>query len=253
MNSKKKIYGMASWLYCIGYLLIFLIFYLPNYVFELPESYVGTYLVAREIAERIIAFIIPTTAAATVFSAETCERIGKKMLRVLSLASCAAVYYLPYYYLYMLTFGFDSIESVCLSALMTVGDVVLRGAEILLFIMLADFFACRAARRADMDGMLSDRKAARVSVYENMVGAYFDLSHPATVGILAIAIARLTVSVIAELFDTVSYLIEDAGMYGAGEIIYIMLTYIGLLCMMVLCHLICVRIKNSIHKTTEDN
>ncbi len=252
MSSKRRTYGRTCALYCIGYLLIFLVFYLPNYVVELPEKYIGTYLVFREIIERIVGFIIPTTAATAIFSAERNTGVGKRILRSVALAACSAVYDLPCYYLYMLSYGYDSAESIGLSMLMTVGDIIMRAVGILLLVILAEFVSCRMARRNVCEGEISDGGSARDSVSENMLGDYFDLTHPATAGILSIAIGQLAIFLISELYNTVTYLIEDAGMYGTGEIVYIMATYIGLLCMMVICHLLCVKIKNSICKLKED-
>ena len=250
--SKKKIYKSACTAYCIGYFLIFLVFYLPNYALELPEEFIGTYLVAREILERIVRFMIPATAAVIVFAAERDGGKGRKVWLSLLLASCAAIYYLPYCYLYALSLGFDSVESVGLSRMMTLGDIALRFAEIFLLNWLATLVSYRVARRSDADGSLLDRDKIRTAINENMIGAAFDLLHPATAGVLAIAIAKLAMALITEIYDTVTYLIEDAGMYGAGEIIYIMATYVILLGLMVLCHVICAKIKNLICKTEEE-
>lgn len=245
---KKRIYGTVSIVYCLCYFVIFLAFYLPNYALTLPDEAVGTYLVVREILERFVGFILPATAAATVFTVD----IGSTrniILRALQLASTSAVYYIPYCYLYALSLGFDSVEAICISPLMTLCDILIGAAHTVALVALG-YFVARLVTLKNTEEC--DRSDVRRLIGENMVGEVFDHRHGATAGILAMAIGELAISLVSEIYDTVTYLIEDAGMYGAGEVMYIMLTYALLIGETVLCHIVCAKIKNKIHNTLED-
>ena len=214
MPNKSTVYKRISIAFVAAHIVSFLVFYMPNYAIVLPDAAVEPYLIAREILRNILSFVIPAVSAATVLMLDGEESLYKKMLGALRLCAPSAVYYVPYSYLYCLSLGFDSVESVLFAIPMAATDIVIGVVLCILLSFVGLIFVRRGRAMGD----------------ELTVGSgVTDISNPVNRGFFAICIVRMALMLILEIVDTVTFLIEESGAYGTSEILYIMLTYVLIL------------------------
>ena len=91
----------------------------------------------RHFVTELSSFVLPVFGATCVFN--LVGRFSKKtLLYSLILSLTHAVYLLPYYYLYMLAYGFDSIEAVGLSILVNLLSIAVNTAHVIIFALIIE-------------------------------------------------------------------------------------------------------------------
>ena len=127
-------------------------------------------------------------------------------------------YMLPYSYLYFENNGYDTLESVTLALAECALDFILTLVIILLLSLVAEFLLSRSADANDNFGL-------------------FDFSRGPVRAAFVMALIIFIYDLIREIIVTVDYLIEYAGTYRFGEIIYMVFTYLFMLLSLILVHI----------------
>ena len=240
MNKFKRIFLIFCSVFSAVNLLVFLLFFIPNYVLEESTEIIEY---SRIFITKFAEFAIPVVSATLLFGL-LIERGTKSAVKgALVLALPRIIYLLPYYYLYHIAFGYDSIESILLSALVTVFGVAITFATILLLLLLARFLASKACMKPiaeklppkmQKDMTMETRTQLKKEAEKSMStlgipDTALDFSHPITLGIFSASFAGFCLNFLVEFFDTVTYLLDYAGYYRIEEIIYIVVCYLFLL------------------------
>ena len=256
MNFKKTL-GLSA--ICFGglSLIMFLMFFLPNYVID---GEVGNFGYVIDFFGRLVEFCLPVIGGVICFSISSILGVGAVLCSAAVLSATRILYLLPYYYLYFIAYGYDSIESILLSALVSILGVALEFGLILLL--------CYIARRAAMGGirrgmseaelrsigrltkeeekaLLSD-KLAEICRSEIGLKYMFDITSPVKRGIFFAVIGQFGVSLVQEIVSSLKYLISYAGYYRVEEIVYMMICYLFILFEMILAQVLCCIIKEKI-------
>ena len=261
----KKTGRLLFWLCSAAYLVIFLLFYVPNYVFEEIDyelSGVGldVYLITRSALEQLVNMLCPLCCGAFLFLCA--GKTGRALLGCLTFTAPALVYSLPYCYLYALSFGYDSVRA----ALISLGLSLLGGAVVWLHIT-AIYFICRWVGRRNADKILRESEPGlyrlaknpnresnvrarrdellRVEATESKI---FDFDSPVIWGILIASIAEFAVRVVVELVNTVTFMVSVNGLFVESEIITIVLTYLFMLLELALGYSACYGLKMHLTK-----
>ena len=249
MNKLKKLFLITSLAFAGVNLLVFLTFFIPNYVFEESTEIIEyTRIFLTKFAE----FALPTIAASILF--KICFDSGIKSIikGAVIFALPRIVYLLPYYYLYHIAFGYDSIESISLSALVTVFGVAINALVILALFFIARLLATNAAMKPIIaklppkvqQNLTKETKSeARLEAVKSLSAVdipeqAFDLQNPITLGIFGAAFSGFGINLLSEIIDTVTYLVDYAGYYRMDEIIYIVVCYLFLMAELFATHLI---------------
>ena len=211
-------------------------FYFNNFL--LFEEGLSDYSVYYDLLEDIraaitdvIDFVIPTATTTLLVPLVMSERIGK-IIHIVLLPSLSKLFYtIPYYYMYYIVEGYDSIESICLSLPATAVICLLTAAYTLLL--------------AYISKLVYTKRGASFDDYPNRCPA-FATSHPTTGSIfIGVAIHFATVLVI-ELISAVVFFIEYADNYRLGELFYILGSFVYILICMLLAQWICTLIHNTV-------
>lgn len=258
---KSKAFGTGrlTALYSVLYLIIFLVFYIPNYIFpdyflELPDGALNVFLIFRDALERLVQFFVPLSAATYLLLRSAKRGIRSIFLPSLLSALPSLVYAVPYCYLYALSQGFDSVEGLMISALLSVVGVVLLALEI-----VALMFVCRAvlgfAIGRGLTGSVAER---RLAVQEKLDGALlaegvFNLSSPLSRGIFASGLAIFAVQTVGEIISVVTSLSQDGAYYEVWDVVYVACTFLFMLVELLGCHAACYYIAKSIKNKENDD
>ena len=203
MENYRKLKTRAALTVFLISLISFVMLYLRiSYVFESEITQYGSFFL-QYILDTLTAVIL----AAVLLSGRGIESKGARILSSLKLSLPRLVYLVPYYYLYYMSEGYDSIESLGLLLIRSLFMLVLLTIEMHLYFGAA----CFAARRAEGKDW---------SFYTP--SGLFDFSVGATVGIFAISFAKFIMNILSEGVDIITYLIDYGEFYSAGEI-YLML------------------------------
>ena len=216
----------------------------------------------RIFLNKLFEFLLPTVAATVLFIGYSDLGLRRTLLRALYFSLPRIVFSLPYYYLYFWVNWYDSIESISLSALVTVFSVAILYGQILLLFWLIRVFArlpilkelkkslpLNQQSNTPKDALSRLKKDADKSVAESFLDrSIFSFSSPTSLGIFAAAFAGFCINLAREIVDTVTYLIEYAGNYYLEEIIYIVACYLFLLVELFISHAICCLIRNTLTK-----
>lgn len=175
-------------------------------------------------ALRIIEDLVLAASAAVVLL--NLVLLSKKswLLSALALSLSRLFYLLPYDYLYFEFGGYDTGESLLLSLIQGALEVALTFG-ILLFLTFAASITVSRRTPCDEEGES-----------ELLKRKIFDFSDRYAVGVFTMSIILFLYNLIGEIADTVSYLVDYAGTYRAGEILYIVLSYVFILLSLLAVH-----------------
>lgn len=264
MNKTKRLYLISALSFCAVNLVSFLIFFIPNYVIEAD---IGWFEYVRLFFNKFVEFALPPIAACLLMSAYFDGGIKKSLICAIYLALPRIIYLLPYYYLYHIAYGYDSIESICLSGLVTVFGVALMWAHITVLFLLARMIAIMAITKSlandlppavqksipiDIKKMLNKQAKKAFGEQINFSDA-FDFDEPLTLGIFVTVFGEFIVNLIREIADTVVYLVNYAGYYRIDEIIYIMGSFIFLIIELLTVHFISYHVFKKINNEEKRN
>lgn len=178
----------------------FLIFYLPMLFAQENIALIFT----AHFAGYFIDSLIPAFSAAVVFSEILSAGFARSLLSSFKLALPRLVYLIPYYYLYYMSEGYDTLESLGLLSIRTVFIIVLFALEILAYALLAKLFAKRRAKGWDF--------------FEP--SGIFDISAPVGFGVFAICLGKFVMNLITEIKNAVIYFIDYGEFYQMSDVFF---------------------------------
>lgn len=218
---EKKIFRIASWSLVLLYLARFLIFYLPYFVFNASSGFWYYFDIFFQLA---LDFIIPVISAALLLFCAAKNGRREVLLPALFLSLPRLVYSIPYGYLRLIiSEGYDSIESITLSFLMSLAVVLLNYLHILLLAFSSYFFMRRLiARRAVGDRCAITKDAllgAEGELYgEICAGGAFNLARPFAAGLFASSFIQFFINVITVITEQILPLIINYNVGSIGDI-----------------------------------
>ena len=176
--------------------------------------------------------------------------IGKRdaILGGAYLALTRLAFFILYYYMFYISQGFDSIESVSLSLLTSIAFSLLSYLEILLCFGVGMLVMSRAAKKR---GVNTEEYMLPAMMREDILDVGIDSTRMTAFMSLTVFIVRLVPLII----NTVSFLIENGTHYTGTDIREILIDYLMLLILLILTHIILSKSKKAIIKSrayTED-
>ena len=256
MAKSKKIILTAAMSSVLLHLVIFLMYFIPYYVMESDISSQGLeiYEYVRTFVSRFLEFSIPAVACAVVYFSDSSQKGGKAVLKCLYVVLGRLVYLLPYYYLWFMEIsgGADSVEAIIMASLSSIFDLIFFWAYTVILYVLLRFVAKRIEYRKalnaltpqirekltkdDTNKLLISAKA-KIDAYPEQSGV-FDFSNALCAGLFATAFIQFLVCFVQEAITTVDYLKSYAGNYRAGEILYMIFSFLFIFASMLLTHMI---------------
>lgn len=252
MSDKRKAVALFS-VFAAASFILFILFYVIRY---LPTQNILPWYEPLEYIRGFIAefteFILPLACAVAAFSLSRGRRIP--LLLYTLLFSAARFFYLfLYYYLYWTAYGNDWIESSLLSLAVSLAGIAVFAVRVLLLSVIIYLIASLtlAARKAaelppkTRDNLSGKEKRDMLFSCGKMIpahlgaGGVFDLSAPVSRGIFVAVFIEFVYGLVLEIIDSVNYLVEYAGGYAMGEIVYMMISYVMLLAELFGAHAIC--------------
>ena len=242
-NKRKSLFPIVGGIYAGINLFLLLIFYIPVYVLNVEMStwYDGWYYASSMITD-FVEFVMPIPFAVLLYFTSR-NSLSTLVQRTIYFALPKIVYILPYYYLYALSYGYDSVEGLLISLAVTAGGVIISALHVLLLYFVIGFAARRIAAlkmRATLPHNYDKKPLGAIEaefhdeiekdmdeyVYKRGV---FDVSSPIIGGIFAASAVEFIYSLAVEIANTISYLVEYVGDYRLDEVIYIVLCFIMIL------------------------
>lgn len=261
METLKKSILKCFWIYLALYFGLFLLFYIPNYVIEDYAYLVGDFEYVRFFLARLYEFTLGASAAVVLFvilvrNGEVTVPVTLAAASVFALAKI--IYSLPYYYLYFLSIGYDSIDGIPLYTLSALLAVIFEWVKTILFFSVC-YLVSRRHIKKELISRLPvakqkkppEKERAEIKRATDMrlsdeltLGGTFNFDAPVTLGIFLVSVGQFAFALISEITSTVDYLIEFAGNYRTDEIVYMTFCFIFILAELVISHLVCHYIKN---------
>ena len=232
-----------AWLLIFGAvnLISFLIFFIPNYV--MSDYDIGYFEYFRLFLNKFVEFALPALAACLLIKGYIGGGMRSASYESVFFALTRIIYLLPYYYLYFIAYGYDSVESILFSlAVSLFGALVMWGHVLILFLLMREVSAKIAIkdkiaalpqlqkkqiREENIKKLLAEGRKS-FGTTDNM-GKAFDFSHPLVAGIFAVAFGEFVIHLVREIVDTVAYLVDYAGYYRIGEIVFITISFLFIL------------------------
>ena len=165
------------------------------------------------------------------------SKCGKRcaILGAIAVSASTLLFSIPYYYIYYIGTGYDSVESIINSLLVSVLMVLTTALHSLLLCLIPYLVMRSKDKNADMRKTLdSDFTVSKV----------LDTSSVWVKASFAICIGEAIFLFIFEVIDTVTFFIDYGMTYRIDEILYIVLSYIILLPIFALSHRLCIKFKN---------
>lgn len=233
---------------CVFYVYIYLLFHVPNYVFE-PDNWQGTsrdvYLVIREISEMLVNYLVPVAVSAFIFATE--EGIASAARKSVALSLPILIYSLPYCYLYAISEFYDTPESIAISIGISAVGLLIQSLHVFLLYLLARLVSARRAKSDILTAMTNSKGAraqadkkelwqsalskSRAGITEDKV---LSLSTYGGLGVFAICFADFVLRFIVEIVQTINFFISVGASISAIELITVILTYVFLLCELII-------------------
>lgn len=259
MAKSNKILRTALLASLALHLLMFLMYFVPNYVIGVNKELIGykIYAAIGAYITRFLEFAIPALACAAVYFSNPQQKALKAVLKCLSLALCKLIYYIPHYYLvFMQGNTIDSVNALFMSGIFSILFVILSWIHIMLLFASLRIVA-RISRyrnsikeltpqkkekltKKDKKNMLACAKA-EIDAYPEL-GNDFDFSYPLCVGLFAPTFIQFIIYLVQELITTVDYLKPDSGLYNVEDIITMIFTYLFIFASMLITHKLIVMI-----------
>lgn len=264
-RSFKKSMAGCFWVYLLLNLVLFLLFYIPNYIIEDYAYIVGDFEYVRLFFSMLLEFLIGVSGAVVLYVI-LLRTGGVTLSRVLPgsavIAAATFINSLPYYYLYFLAYGYDSIDGIPLYTLSALLSVIFEWIKLLLLFSLC-YFVSRRHIMKELTLTLPKNQQKKVPKKvkrelhlaadsrlsdELAEGGMFNFDSPITLGILLASAGQFVYAFAVELKNAVEYLTEFAGNYRTGEIIYMTWSFIFILVELAVCHALCHALKNFLAK-----
>lgn len=203
----------------------FILIYLPSLIeTKSAVSYYTGYFGAK-----LISSATPVIAASILTLKAYGRGGGKRLLSALPFALSRVGYLLPYAFL-IFSAEYEVYFATIVSLLYTLLFVILTLAEITVYNTIILAFINRGFKKQ--------------KIAPKFTAPPLDLDAPITLGVLFTALCRFTVDTVLEIINTVEYLVEYAGTYQIGEIVYMVFSYIAILVFAIITHILACVIKN---------
>lgn len=239
MNKTKKKTLLYGLLISAGvHILLYFLYYVPNYVYANNVFFYITYF-----SSLFIESTLPLASATLLFACfSTRGRIPFGASAIIALPRI--LYFLPYSYLESFYAGNDTPSALLLALFSTVLYTLFFYGEIILTYFVISFII----------GKLSSSKRKpdfnlRVALLEKNP---FDFSSPTVIAFFAAASVRFVYNLITEIYDTVVFLVNFSATFSIGEIIYMVGSYLFILATLLLSHLIAFKIKRGVYLYTKE-
>lgn len=215
MSKSKKIYVFSMIAFWVANLLSVLSLLFISYKVSNPAE---VFVYVRIFVTKFIDFAIPAVAALLLFL-DRDAGVKKLLGSAILLALPRLAYSIPYYYFYFLGSRYDSRESITMSFFVSAFGVALVFGQIMLIYLVMKKMSSR-------EGCLE-------------IKSPFDFSSVVTLGIFSGVFLQFIIGIIGEIISTVDFIISYGGFLKIGEIIYVCICYLFVLCEMLLVHLLC--------------
>ena len=255
MTNTKKLFLFSTFAFVFANLFIYFLFHIPTLVLE--ESYEWLEY-TRLFITKFLEFILPTVASTVLFVGYREIGMKRTLLRAMYLSLPRIVYLLPYYYVYYIVMAYDSIESITLSALVTLFGTALQfGETLLLFAIIRIFSRMPIVKSLKEKLPVNQQKKPPKSVARELIrdaenllsdnmtrGNVFDFAHRENIGIFASVFFVFIINLVRELIESIAFIVECGGNLFTDEVIYITACYLFLLIELLAGQAICGLIKN---------
>lgn len=189
----------------------------------------STLLVAVSYLISFIEGLFPILAATVIFFAsEKCTR--RSVLVALALSTAKTLYVFPRYYLYFVSDVFNSLESLLLSAIVSILYI--------LYTFLQIFVCIIIIKRSVFKSQSEKNNLMRAPV--------FSIDDSANFGLVLNAVFVFVIFFAKECFNTISYFIDVGSGYMVEEILAMVIAFLLLPIFAFIYYLICASIKNRI-------
>ena len=231
-----KLYRRAFAIFSLLCAICYFLFHFNNYLLFDGElsAYAALYDTleyVRYAVSDMIFFLIPTVSAVLLLPQLFNER-AYKLYPLAFLLSLSEVFYnIPYYYIYHIAYGYDSIESISIS--------------VPLSLLISLVLAIYSLTLAYVAKLVFLRRGGKLAAYPARTG-YFSLSSGVGLSTFFAVFIHFVICFIRELIDAVTFFIEYADSYRIGELIYILGRFVFILALMLIAHAVCIFVHNKI-------
>ena len=220
---KKNAFLILIGILSITNIICFVLYYVSSF---LASSAVLLYVYVY--FSEIAMIHLPLICAAFTLTVYAKQGINKALLYAIPCSLCAFFYTFPYRAFEFAYEGYEITATLLLALLETLLTVIVNYIEITVLLLLIIFVTKIIAKSK---GIPNFNFNAALSEKET-----FDFDKPLTAGIFSAACAVFVYSLIIEIIDTVSFLINYSGTYRIGEILYILFRYVFILGMLIISH-----------------
>lgn len=265
----KKSLKKCFFIYLALYFALFLLFYIPNYVIEGYADIFGNFEYVRLFLSMLFEFILGSSGAVVLFVVLIKHgplTPGRTLTAAAVIAAARIIYSLPYYYLYFLSYGYDSIDGIPLYTLSALLAVIFEWVKLLILFALVYFSSRRhivkaltlSLPKAQQKNMPKKTKLTLLATADARLwgelshGGIFNFDAPITLGIFLASVGQFVYALSLEVKTAVEYLTEFAGNYRSDEIIYMTWCFIFVILELIISHTVCYFLKNKLTKEPDD-
>jgi hypothetical protein len=213
MSQYRSLSKKAASFFLLGNLAAYILFHL-SYAQMLEDGGIYLEYARMYLADAAWGFVMPVTAAALALF--VFARSGRKAAAVFLTipALCRLIYSLPYYYIYFVSLGFDSLESLPLMVICAVLESLICYAFISFLLFIGVLFSGSRAK--------DERREAIHSSLDKVGEGH----SPASRALLAITLGELILALSIKLYDIIVFLLEYGLDLLVGELLLMMLDLI---------------------------
>ena len=207
----KKLYGLSALFFAAAYLFTYALHHISSYVAD------SAFLYYVDITmNRVTYFLLPLLATAVMLVASGRIGFARSVLCGAPLLLTRAVYFIPYFYMVNITggFGYDTLEALGFSILLSLGDAAIAFAVCVLVLFLLRFMLSRISNGSELAALIEEP-------------AMKDPRAPIDIAIRVVSCAASAYFLIREIIDSALFLSENFSTVRPGEMLYI--TYLFLL------------------------
>lgn len=195
-------------------------------------EYVSYYL------SRSVEFIAPPVIASVAYL--VFRTYGKRdtVLFSIGVLSARVFYTLPFYYLiFIYNYAFDSVESIILSLIASIGTVIYTFGELIISLLIFSLVKKQVFIKSGRDPKLPT-SLERVNV--------LDFLAEGNLPVLTFSVLRFAVGLIEEIVDTVIFLVEYRSDFTPEEIITILVNFVLLFILLVVSYVVAASVRNKL-------
>ncbi len=246
MNSKiTKRKGLAL-AFCVAYMLEFLLYYFAFLVFETDSEAIAYLIYALELSLR---FITPVVTAPFLLPAVSEMGFWRAILYGAPLALPPTIYNLPYYYLYVGSYGNDWKDSLLIAIPVCLLEIVRFILLVALLTFVSRVFALRDTKKTLLSALPPKRRESLTKEEKEKISklsdatlsktlskrGIFDFSIPYVKGIFAAAFLQFSIYILLELYEMISHL-SAYGNFRPAELTYVTIKLVGIFAVLFVSH-----------------